>query len=119
MADPGALVLQIGVPDAGRVACRLEGDLDLADADRVRDALIGALAGADLVAVDASELRFVDSSGLRALHEVQAAARERGARVVLVAPRPPVERLIEMVGMRHIELSHDRSLLGPGAPGAG
>src|SRR3954471_15902570 len=82
--------------DAG---VRLAGDLDLDGAGAVTETLVGLGAGpVRQVVVDASEITFLDSSGLRAL----LSARERLEQVNVVlrvdSPSAAVSRVLEMTG---------------------
>jgi anti-anti-sigma factor len=78
----------------GRVVVR--GDVDLTSAPGVLDALLHADAGGP-VALRLSEVTFMDSSGLRALLQARASM---GWRLWLVAPSPPVRRLLAVSGVR-------------------
>jgi anti-sigma B factor antagonist len=111
--DDCRLILEISEAPAGFAVCRLEGELDLADADRVRDALVAQLARRGLVVVDLRGLCFIDSSGFRALHEAQGAAEEHSSRLVLVSAPETVMRTVRMIGFDHLEFTDDRSLLEP------
>lgn len=62
----------------------LEGELDLASADDVRDALSGTSAAT--VVVDLGQVVFLDSAGLRALDGGNRELEAAGRRLVLVAP---------------------------------
>jgi anti-anti-sigma factor len=48
--------------------------------------------------VDVSELRFADSTSVRALVLAARTLRERGGALVLLRPRPPVARVLELMG---------------------
>lgn len=52
------------------------------------------------VVIDVSAVTFLDSSGLRTLLKIARAASERGDEVVLRAPSPEVDRLLELTGTR-------------------
>lgn len=79
---------------AGDVVLALSGDFDLTGMDRFEQATADILAGASIT-VDLSDLGFLDSSGLRALMNLDA-RNGAGARIALRAPQPHVLRLLEM-----------------------
>jgi anti-anti-sigma factor len=67
-----------------------------AEADR----LLGA-DGARLV-VDLWEVRFLGSGGLGELVKLGMRLRERGGGLVLARPRPPVRKLVALVGLDEV-----------------
>jgi anti-sigma B factor antagonist len=79
----------------GTAVVALHGDLDLAHAAGVGEALASVPAEADLV-VDLTEVGFCDSVGLSQL--VAAARRHRiaGARIAVHGPSPAVQRLLQV-----------------------
>jgi stage II sporulation protein AA (anti-sigma F factor antagonist) len=102
MAD--AAHLNVSTDVAGdEVVVRLTGELDLDGAGAVTETLVGLGTG-DVrhVVVNASEITFLDSSGLRAL----LSAREQLDKVDVVlrvdSPSPAVERVLEMTGTRQL-----------------
>lgn len=74
---------------------RLEGELDMSTAPEFRTILRESLPSSPLV-IDASELAFMDSSGVVVLLEV-ARSRNGGGPVVLRGPRPNVRKVIDLV----------------------
>ena len=86
------------------VAVRIWGDLDLESADDLRrelDRIAAAMVPGGLVVVDASDLSFVDSTGLLALDEGRPAIRRGGGRFRLVASEA-LRRLLELSGMTEL-----------------
>lgn len=82
------------------VTLRVIGELDLSTHQQVRDPLVGAAETKDSVVVDLSECEFVDSSGIRALLVGREALASNGeARLVVAAPQPQVQRILEMTGV--------------------
>jgi anti-anti-sigma factor len=80
----------------------IEGELDLASADRLRDALEGPVHdGASGIVFDLENCSFVDSSGLAALLEARRTldGSSRETRVALVSPAPQAERLLRMTAV--------------------
>src|SRR3954447_22241342 len=92
--------INVTTEDHGEEAVvRLAGDLDLDGANAVTETLVGLGSGpVKHGVVDASEITFLDSSGLRAL----LSARERLEKVDVVlrvdSPSAAVSRVLEMTG---------------------
>jgi anti-sigma B factor antagonist len=80
----------------GTAKVAVAGEVDLANADRLREALRSALEEARMVLVDLEACTFIDSVGLSVL--VEAARGGEGADEVLciVSPSAAVRRLIEL-----------------------
>jgi anti-sigma B factor antagonist len=101
---PTRLTLSTCVVDvettSDRVVVSLDGELDMADADQVAEVLTNAIeSGAQLVRLQLVDLRFADSSAIKAILIGAQAADERGARFELVNPRGLVQRLLEVTGL--------------------
>ena len=75
----------------------LYGQLDLANADQVRDALIG-VAGSTVV-VDLSGLHFLDSSGIAALLSARGEITQAGHDFELRGAQGIVRRVLELTGL--------------------
>ena len=89
---------------AGTTVVFLRGELDLASAEAALDVLIDALSDGDLV-IDASELSFIDSSGIRSILEAYREAHEGaggGRRVTVRAPSAQVRRVLELTGIDNL-----------------
>lgn len=85
------------VDEGGVHVVSLYGQLDLANADRVRDALLG-VAGSTVV-VDLSGLQFLDSSGIAALLAARSRITEAGNGFELRGAKGIVRRVIEVTGL--------------------
>jgi len=83
--------------DTLRVA--LSGELDMGTVPQFRDAVEDESAPWRTIAIDASDLAFMDSSGLQELVRLNNLARERQLELVLVRPSLPVVRLLELTGL--------------------
>jgi anti-sigma B factor antagonist len=86
------------VEGAHRVIAR--GDIDIATAPLLAqefDRLIEA--GAILVVLDAGDVTFVDSSGIRAIVDAGNRLRERGGRLLIEHVSAAMERILEVAGL--------------------
>jgi anti-anti-sigma factor len=80
----------------------IEGELDLASADRMRDALDGPIRDrARHIVIDLSRCTFVDSSGLAELIRAKRTLNgaSGGPGVAIVAPSPQPRRLLKMTAV--------------------
>jgi len=95
----------VGLAERGDVlVLSLAGELDLADAPALRDALRGAVERSPRrLVVDLAEVTFVDSTVLGAL--VEARSRIGGEAFALAAPGLEVRRALEVSGLdRHFRV---------------
>ncbi len=100
-------------PGASATSVVVEGEIDIATVDEVREAL--ATCTGDVV-LDLGGVAFLDTSALRLFVEQQRKADAAGSRFALARVSPHVMRLLEIAGL------HDRLEVvdGPGdAPPAG
>ena len=88
--------------DDGVVVVRLGGELDLYNADDVRDALLAAAdESPERIVVDLSGVDFIDSTGLGVLIEARAKLENRRA-FLLASPGVETRRALEVSGLaRH------------------
>ena len=96
------------LPLADGVGIRLIGEVDIATAPQLREALQGFRTSD--VELDLSELTFMDSSGLGVLLSL-AGSRNGNGPVVLLNPSAGIERLFGIVELDqhpHIEIRHSR-----------
>jgi anti-sigma B factor antagonist len=91
----------------GTVVVSLGGELDLYNADEVREALAGAADGQpERLVVDLSGVEFIDSTALGVLIEARTKLTNRRA-FLLAAPRIETRRALEVSGLdRHFGI-HD------------
>ncbi len=98
----------LGVDQNGKAqVVRLGGELDLYNADDVRQALLDACNGGDeRVVVDLSEVEFMDSTALGVLIEARTKLPNRKA-FMLAAPGLETKRALQISGLdRHFSV-HD------------
>lgn len=77
------------------------GEVDLANAEQLRAALLAATRRsgvAETIRVDLAHVRFLDARGVSALVEASLAARRAGARFVVQNPHGVVRRVLEATG---------------------
>lgn len=93
-----------GVPVA-----RYRGDIDAANAARVRDALIEALGeAADDLVLDLATTRYLDSAGIDMLFRLSERLRQRRARLrVVIPPGSQLIRVAEIVALGSVIAVHE------------
>lgn len=85
----------------------VDGEVDLATCEQLRDALTAAAAdGPDLVVVDCSRLAFLDSSGLGVLAGARTDFSACGVRLVLANVPPRHQRLFHLTGLDRVISVH-------------
>ena len=97
------------------------GDLDVVGAPDLRQAVVVAVAdGARLIALDLSDLDFVDSFGIGAVVGALKRLRQRGGDLALVCPSSRIRRVFEICDLDRIIALHDSAarLAAPAAAGA-
>lgn len=87
-------------PDGDRVAVSLAGELDIATVGRVEEQVDQARStGFAEVVLDLRAVTFMDSTGLRLLLRLDAAARAEGFAFRIADEDGPVRRLLELTGL--------------------
>lgn len=102
--DPKDLTIETDVLDIGdgRMTGRavVTGDLDFAATAQLEERLVALRgAGATDLIVDATDITFLDSSGLRALVRARNEYEESGGTFLIDGMSPAVERVLELCGM--------------------
>jgi anti-sigma B factor antagonist len=83
------------------------GEIDLTNAEGLRDALLSALnAGALGLVVDLTETTFLDSAGVTALVRASRRAAAGGATMRLAVTTPAVLRVLDLVGLDRLVEVH-------------
>ncbi|MFB7447094.1 STAS domain-containing protein [Streptomyces sp. NPDC056194] len=112
-----AVVFESG-PD--RVLARVSGEIDMDDADSLRQDLTTALDSSGLgLDIDLSAVTFMDSSGLHLLVDLNRLALKNGKSLVLTALSRPVARLLELTGADHVLTVRGWTALKPPPIGGG
>jgi anti-anti-sigma factor len=95
---PGSLTIS-NVVENGTTSLCLEGELDLASAQRMEESLAKMEAEQPpRLVVDLRRLAFIDSTGLRLLIQANARAHERGGELVLRPGDASIQKVFEMTG---------------------
>ena len=76
----------------------LTGELDVDTTPQLEETLSHPDSQARLVVVDMRELAFMDSSGVHAIVNASARARQRGSRLVILRGPPEVDRVFTLTG---------------------
>jgi anti-anti-sigma factor len=94
-------VLQADVQrrDEALVVVQLGGEIDVSNAAELFDRLDAEAPWAGTVVVNLHELRFCDSSGLRAFLRCHEAAEQAGGRFVLQEPSDLLRRTLTVTGL--------------------
>jgi anti-sigma B factor antagonist len=78
----------------------IDGDLDLDTAPQLASMALGLVeAGAPDIVVDASRLRFCDSSGLKAFVRIANQLRASDGKLAIAAPPPAVRSALQISGL--------------------
>lgn len=89
----------------GAAVVALQGELDLYNAQAVRDALTAAADGAQRLVVDMSDVTFVDSTAMGLLIEARSRLGDRSS-FVLAAPGMETRRALQVSGLdRHFTIA--------------
>jgi stage II sporulation protein AA (anti-sigma F factor antagonist) len=73
------------------------GELDLSSCQGLTEELVGS--PRSLVVIDLSQLAFIDSSGLGAIHRARQRMIKDGGTLVLSRPQPNVHRVLQITGL--------------------
>jgi anti-anti-sigma factor len=76
----------------------VEGELDLAVADQLREALQRDT-GQVLTLINLERCEFIDSTGIAVVLQAHRESVEEGRRVSICTPSPPVLRVLELTGL--------------------
>jgi anti-sigma B factor antagonist len=86
--------------EADRVILRLGGELDMANAPRLADAIENAsMDTRAMVVLDLQRLQFIDSTGLRAILSARARSQEHGQGLAITPGSQQVQRLLSVTGV--------------------
>ncbi len=103
LLEPGQFRLDLVERTGVEATARLVGELDLFTAPTLHEGLLGLFdAGVRSLALDLSELEFIDSTGLAELVQALKRHRESGADLVLQSPSRTVAKALEISGLDRV-----------------
>jgi anti-anti-sigma factor len=86
--------------EAGRAIVALDGELDMASAELLQQAVDREdLLGETMIVLDLQQLRFIDSTGLRAILAALERCRARGQEFAITRGSQQVQRLLSVTGV--------------------
>lgn len=95
------------------VVIAVSGEVDLATASTLERELLRAEQAHWVVAIDLTNVSFLDSTGLHAIMDANLRLRDRGGRLLIVQGPPQVSRVFELTGLSdHLDLVPDEAELG-------
>jgi anti-sigma B factor antagonist len=101
MGEPTESLVIATRREGAKAVVSLEGELDLYGSPKLVAAVADALAGKpEAVEIDAEGLTFADSAGLRAFLIARKDADAAGATFSLTRVSEPLDRVLEMTGLR-------------------
>jgi anti-sigma B factor antagonist len=96
--SPPPLVHGLWIPWDGLCVVALTGEMDIANASHLREALVAQVpSGPRYLVIELSQLRFVDSLGIHALTRLAKEARSNNGAVVVAGARGHVDRVLDIV----------------------
>ena len=90
--------------DAGAAVVRVVGEVDVSNADELRDAIDAALVdgGVESVTVDLSDMPYIDSTGIGVLVGAAHKARDAGRVFSAANPQSNVARIMGLLGVGEV-----------------
>jgi anti-sigma B factor antagonist len=86
------------------------GRLNMVSASRLRDSVAAAVARGDTrIAIDLSEVDFMDSSGLGAIIGALKTVRQEGGDLRIAAPSWQVQLVLQLTNMDRVLIAHDNA----------
>lgn len=104
MTEPVPLVTRLEVDAQGHALVYVEGDIDLATSNTLREALVEALEKSATTVVDLAAVGFIDSSGLKELVFGHRDAERAGGSLRLRRPSRMLRRLLEISALDSVLL---------------
>ena len=93
---PASAQIAVSVDPAGVATVAVSGDVDIANADALKETVESVIAGVPARLIfDLSDLRFIDSAGIAVLLY----ATESGTPVEVLNPSAAVRRVVELTGL--------------------
>ncbi len=103
MTEPNEPITVATRWDGDAAAVHLSGELDMHSASVLTEEITRVLdRSPTTIGIDARGLTFADSAGLRALLLARGDAEEQGASLSLTHVSEPLDRLLDMTGLREV-----------------
>ncbi len=100
MCHAFAMSLEVSAESLGNAAVlNVRGDVDLATASVLESAIADAWTPPQRLVIDASQIAFMDSTGLGVLVKAAIQARDEGGEVVMAAVGPRVHKVLAITGL--------------------
>ncbi|MCB1607698.1 MAG: STAS domain-containing protein [Xanthomonadales bacterium] len=90
------------VEEGGFQVVKVQGEVDLSWSQKLRKSILDALGKSQKVAVDLSQVTYIDSSGIAALVEGFQSARGKGQHFSLVSVSQPVIAVLELARLDRV-----------------
>jgi anti-anti-sigma factor len=108
------LEIHVAAGDAGPVVM-LSGEADITTVDQLEDVLNAQItAGARILTVDLSGLRFADSTAIVALVQAGRTLKARGGRLELTNPQSALAQMLALMGVVESLTTSDETIPGSG-----
>lgn len=93
--------------ESGKLVVKLEGDIDLEHAPKVRELLLESVGRAQDVVVDFTAVDYIDSSGVANLVEALQTANRQGTGFQLVCVSGQAMRVLQLARLEKVFAIHD------------
>jgi anti-anti-sigma factor len=95
-------------PERSGLALAVTGDLDAANSQILRDALVDAIDNqGGLIVIDLTHVNYIDSVGLGTLVSGLKRGTEHGARLRFVVTNPQIQKVLNITGLVRLLEIHD------------
>jgi anti-anti-sigma factor len=88
--------------DGSTRVVRVGGEIDVATAPYLHDAILDQIRAAPRTVVDFAEVTFIDAAGVNALLRANRTAQDLGARLTIVHVHGLVDRVLRLLEVDHI-----------------
>ncbi|MET0143302.1 MAG: STAS domain-containing protein [Ilumatobacteraceae bacterium] len=102
MSDNDDFTVELESNPDDTLTVRLDGDLDMANAEWVDDTLGAAGAHHRRISVQLDQVSFIDSTGIGVLESLETRGRELGIAVSFDKPSDAVRRTLDAAGLREL-----------------
>jgi anti-anti-sigma factor len=104
----GPLATLRAEPDSGGTLITLSGEVDLSNADELEDQIAAATEGMASVTVDLRDVTYMDSRGVRIVHQLSRRLASSGAVLKVLAPSSSFAGgVLRLTGLRELQPEDD------------